>query len=44
MFVSVNAPGESGYFLLCGEDIANEDFLDVGGLDASALNGSCMTC
>jgi len=26
--------------LLCGEDIANKDFLNIGRLDASALNGS----
>jgi hypothetical protein len=27
--------------ILCGEDVADEDFLDIGGLDTSAVNGSC---
>jgi hypothetical protein len=31
----------SGGLLLCGEDIANKDLLDVGGLDAGALDSSC---
>ena len=28
-------------FLLCGEDIANKDLLNVSGLDACALDGGC---
>ena len=31
-------------YILCGKNIANEDFLDIGGLDAGALNGSYTSC
>jgi hypothetical protein len=27
-------------YTLCGEDVADKDFLDIGGLDTGALNGS----
>lgn len=33
--------GSKCLFLLCGEHIAYEDLLDIFGLDASTLNGSC---
>jgi hypothetical protein len=31
---------ELGKIILCGEDIAEEDFFDIGRLDASLFDGS----